>query len=244
MKSGLNVSMALVALLLGVSVSAQASGGKTADTPAAKSAVKTFHCYRLKQKNVLFGECTVYASPQALKIVFTNGKFVNLCKAPDWQLYVINPREKIYNSVSLDKWQANKLQLDSMAASRKVELIETKETKKIAGLTAVKIVPAVRTGGNRAREYGIYWVARDIHLPDQISHVMCGNSLLPTLHKIPLSVSMDSAVLRSSLTTTAADEVDMPVSFFDLPKGMKYTSHHEDVMNTGVMDIVKDMTGF
>ncbi|MBS1999445.1 MAG: hypothetical protein JSS86_24125 [Cyanobacteria bacterium SZAS LIN-2] len=211
---------------------------------APKPASKTYHCYRLRQKNELFGDCTVYACPQALKIVFDSGKWMNIAQAPDWELYVLNPREKVCSHTPLNKWKANSLMLGSINDSVATRPFMTDETQKIAGLTAVKMVQGVRTAAGVSRTGSSFWVARDVKLPDQIYHVMCGNSLVQQLHRMPLRIHLNAGNLATSLDTTACSQVDLPASFFAVPKDFKVSPHPEDVLNTGVMDVVKDMTSF
>jgi hypothetical protein len=215
-------------------------------TPApakpAKSAgaSKQLHCWRLEQSNAIFGECTIYACPEALKIVFKNGKWMNIARAPGWELFVFNPKEKIYSHTPLDKWKANTFHFGLMNAAS-TKLVRTAHLQRIGGLWAVEMIPT-GTAGQRVNER--YWVARDLGLPDQISHVLCGNALLPQLHSVPLRVSMNTDAVQNTVDTTSSSQIDLPVTFFDIPTGYKLAAHPEDVMNSGVMDVVKDMTDF
>jgi hypothetical protein len=210
------------------------------DPAKVTGSVRQLHCWCIHQQSQLFGECTIYACSEALKVVFKSGKWSNIARAPAWELFVLNPSQKIYCHTPLDKWKANEFHLN-LVNSGKTELVRTKQVQKIGGLWAVAMVG--KSAGKQEMN-ATYWVARDIHLPDQIYHVLCGNAFVPQLHALPLKVSMHTAMLQDSVNTTSASQVDLPFTFFDLPKNYKLAAHPEDVMNTGVMDVVKDMTDF
>ncbi len=225
-------------------------GSKTAPSDAKKGAAdpgttapggKQLRCWRIEQDNMLFGQCTIYACDQALKVVFKNGKWMNLARAPGWELYVFNPREKVYYHTPLDKWKANSVQLGLINSAPGTIVTRTTRTQRIAGQVAVQFLPLIN---GKPANGGNCWIARDIVLPDQVYHVLCGNALLPQLHGLPLRVCVGSAELSNSVDTKSCVQTNMPASFFDLPKGYQLTAKPEDVMNTGIMDVVKDMTGY
>jgi hypothetical protein len=180
-----------------------------------------------------------------VKIVFKNGKWINLAKAPDWQLYVLNPAGKIYCTTSLDRWKANLLQPKTIIDMKNIELVRSHEETRICGIPAIRLEYRMKNGRGVPRDSMsklVYWVARDIELPDPISHIICGNSSLPQLHAIPLRTQATGEV-KKPLDTTSITQVDMPMQFFDMPTGYKYTEKAYDVMDAGIGDIIKDMTG-
>jgi hypothetical protein len=204
---------------------------------------KQLHCWRIQQKNSFFGDCTVYACSEAVKIVFKSGKYMNLARAPGWELFVFNPGGKIYCRTALDKWKANGLQLDLATSSVPPQLVRTGQVQTVCGLVAVEVVPK-SVGAVHGRDMeSSYWVARDLHLPDQICHILCGNGMLPMLHAVPLKVCTSSTV-GNTMETTSASKIDLANTFFDMPKGYKETKDPQEVMNSGIMDVVKDMTGY
>jgi hypothetical protein len=213
---------------------------QAAEPTKAKPNERLLHCWRIEQQNFFFGECTIYACPEALKVTFVNGKWMNIAKAPGWELYVLNPGQKVYFHTPLDKWKANKVQQNLLNATA-AELINTHKTSKIAGQIVEETVSKVK---DSQQINAHYWIARDMKLPDQIYHVICGNDIAPNLHAIPFKIAMKSNMVTDAVDTKSCSRVDLPSSFFDLPSGYKMTSNAEDVMNTGVTGIIKDMAGF
>jgi hypothetical protein len=209
-----------------------------AEAPKTKGPDRLVHCWRIEQENIYFGQCTIYACSEALKVTFINGKWMNICRAPAWELYVLNPGQKVYFHTPLDKWKANKFQLNVLNATGS-ELVPTHEIGKIAGQFVLQTISKVR---GKQETLAKYWTARDLHFPDPIYHVLCGNDMAPQLHALPLKVVMNSSMLQNVVDTKSCVKVDLPLSFFDMPPGYRITANPEDVMNTGVMDIVKDMT--
>jgi hypothetical protein len=207
---------------------------------------KTYHCWRIEQSNGLYGACTIYACSQAIKVVFKNGKWTNLAKGPNWLLYILNPDQKIYCTTTLENWKCNLVQLGSIVDEKKMTTVRRHEEKTIAGLTAVRIdyepIPGRKDWVQKRVGRSTYWVAKDINLPDPVTHVICGESGLSNLHAIPLRTEANHHFV-APLDTTSITKVDVPASFFDMPGGYKYTDEAADLMNAGVGDIIRDMTG-
>ena len=59
-----------------------------------------------------------------------------------------------------------------------------------------------------------------------------------------LLLSQASSASASDRAKSVARQIDLPLSFFGMPVGCKETKRPDDVMNSGVMDVVRDMTGF
>jgi len=215
-----------------------------APAQAATSAAKHINCWRLEQKNILLGDCVVYASPTAIKVVFKNGKWVDIARAPDWELFVVNPDQKIFCRTTIDKWKINSVKLTAVVTnSGTTKVVKTGLRGRICGLPAFELKPndvSVKPGEGSANSF---WVAQDLVMPEAICHIMCCNSFLPQLHAVPLRVRANVSVGSYLLDTTLVRQLDVQPTFFDLPPGLKETKNPEDIMNSGVMDVVKDMTG-
>ena len=215
-------------------------------TTAYGVAPKSYRCWKIEQTNGLYGDCVTYACPQAIKVVFKNGKWTNLAKGPGWLLYILNPDQKIYCTTTLDKWACNNIQLGSIIDEKKMKQVRTTEEKKIAGVTAVRIdyepISGRRDWIQKKVGRSTYWVAKDINLPDAVTHIICGDSGLTNLHAVPLRTEMNRHFV-APLNTISITQVDVPGNFFEMPAGFKYTDKPPDLMNAGVGDIIKDMTG-
>jgi hypothetical protein len=210
--------------------------------------VPQLHCWRIEQTNLLWGDLTIYASAEALKVVTKNGKWMDIARAPAWKPYVLSPTSKTFCFVPLEKWDQSPLKINTLNLAA-VEWVHTKEEQKIGGLQAIKIVPKASVGRRNKIAGGDYWISRDLQLPDPVCHMLCGNAALPQLHAVPLRVSIGNNSIGSthtaySVNTISASQVDLPATFFDLPKDFKETKQVQEVMSAGVMDVVKDMTGF
>lgn len=210
--------------------------------------VRQLHCWKIEQKNMLWGDTTIYACSEALKVVTKNGKWMDLAKAPGWKPFVLSPANKTYCFVPLEQWDKSPLRVSTLNLAA-VEWIRTKEEQKIGGLQAIRVVPKASKGRKNKIASGSYWISRDLQLPDPICQMLCGNAALPQLHAVPLRVSVGSgsfgaAGVVDSVDTISASQVDVPVTFFDMPKDYKETKQIQEVMSAGVMDVVKDMTGF
>ncbi|MBU6450135.1 MAG: hypothetical protein KGS72_00035 [Cyanobacteria bacterium REEB67] len=200
-------------------------------------------CLRLQQSNMYFGDCTIYAADDALKIVFKSGKWMNICRGPKWELYVLNPGEKIYCHTALKDWKPARMNL-AMLSKGGQGLAPTKRMAIIAGLRAAEYMPIESPGGDRYSGAKSVWVVADRTFPEAINTILAGNDFIANTHRLPLRVVFHTASIDKSVDTSAAGEVDMPRSFFDIPFGMRETKDPQEVMNSGIMDVVKDMAGF
>ena len=200
--------------------------------PAAKGA--KIKCWYFVQTNMIYGDCEVYASPQALKITFSNQKWANLAKAPDWDLYVFNPKEKIYCRTPLKDWRARKL-----GASFVKSLKPTGKDEVIAGMrTKVYDAEAFDKTTRRSRIF----LLENPGLPQQISTILCGNDAIPELKGIPFRVQhMSGEAPGKTIETQVAKQKDMPASFFDMPTGYRVAKRPEDVITGGISDIIEEM---
>jgi hypothetical protein len=214
---------------------------KAPDRPAAPEA--KVHCLRLQQSNMFFGDCTIYAADDALKIVFKSGKWMNICRGPKWELYILNPNEKIYCHTTLKNWKPARVNL-AMLSKGGLGLAPTRRMAIIAGLRATEYVPIEIPGGDRYSGAKSVWVVADKTFPEAINTILAGNDFIANTHHLPLQVVFHTASIDKSVDTSAAAAVDMPRSFFDIPSGMRETKDAQEVMNSGIMDVVKDMAGF
>lgn len=200
------------------------------------------HCWRIEQQSSVFGDSIMYASPEAVKIVFKNGKWMNLAHAPGWELYVYNPREKVYWHTPLDQWKLKVGPLQAAVSAGPQTFVRSNRLAKIGGLWAVRLIPRGRRLVDEHSETSGYWVARDLQFPEAIYRIACGNAFLPNLHALPLQVGVKIGGMNMGVDTTSAGQVDLPAVFFNMPTGFRETKDPQEVMNTGIMDVVKDMT--
>ncbi len=200
--------------------------------PANKPKIK---CWYFMQTNKIFGDCEVYVCPQALRVTFSNEKWANLAKPPNWDLFVFNPRAKIYCKTPLKEWRGRKLASSFVKGLKPVSKPET-----IAGIrTKVYDAESLETG---ARAISRIFVAEDLGLPEQVSVILSGNAAIPLVKGIPLRVQHAGGdAPGKTVETHVAKHVMVPASFFDMPSGFKMVTKPEDVITGGISDIIEDM---
>lgn len=204
------------------------SGGKIV-SPAGKT-----KCWFFMQTNKIFGDCDVYACPQGLKITFSNQKWANLAKPPDWDLFVFNPKAKVYCRMPLKDWRARKL---GMSFVRNLKPVGKEET--IAGMRA-KIYDAKPLDQER-RSTRIFMV-ENLGLPRQVSVILCGNDAIPEMKGVPFRVQhYGGDAAGKTIETHVAKEVYVPAGFFDAPSGFRLVKKPEDVITGGISDIIEEM---
>lgn len=213
-------------------------GAAPASKPAAAAKITKgakIKCWYLMQTNKIFGDCEVYVSPQALKITFSNEKWANLAKPPDWDLFVFNPKAKVYCRTPLKEWRGRKLGSTFVKGLKSVAKTET-----IAGMrTKIYDAESMEPG---ARAISRIFVAEDLGLPEQISVILCGNDAVPLVKGIPLRVQHSGGQAPGkTVETHVAKQVMMPASFFEVPTGFRKVTKPEDVITGGISDIIEDM---
>ncbi len=211
-------------------------------TPASKPAaaakiakVAKIKCWYFMQTNKIFGDCEVYVSPQALKITFSNEKWANLAKPPDWDLFVFNPKAKVYCRTPLKEWRGRKLGSTFVKGLKSVGNSET-----IAGMrTKVYDAQNIEPG---ARAISRIFVTEDLGLPEQVSIILCGNDAIPLVKGIPLRVQHSGGQAPGkTVETHVAKQVMMPANFFEVPNGFRKVTKPEDVITGGISDIIEEM---
>lgn len=187
------------------------------------------------QTNKIFGDCEVYVSPQALKVTFSNEKWANLAKPPDWDLFVFNPREKVYCRTPLKEWRGRKLANSFVKGLKPVN-----QPEKIAGIrTKAYDAESMEPG---ARAISRIFVAEDFGLPQQVSVILCGNAAIPVVKGIPLRVQHSGGQAPGkTIETHVAKQVMMPATFFEVPSGFRKVTKPEDVITGGISDIIEEM---
>jgi hypothetical protein len=212
--------------------------------PSSARQPKMVKCWYIEEHNKLLGDNQIYASQQAVKIVFFNKKWIDIAKAPDWELYVLSPTAKIYWHTPLDKWKGTILIQSASAIDRKVKPIKTAETKKICSFTALKYTATGTEPDMRGKgDFEEYWVTKDLALPKQINQIVSGNAGIPEVGGFPLRafVKRNSIKPTLALDTASAKITTVPEDFFKIPAGYKYTDKPEAVMSGGVMNILEQV---
>lgn len=204
----------------------------TSDKTVASSG--KIKCWFFMQTNKIFGDCDVYACPQGLKITFSNQKWANLAKPPDWDLYVFNPKAKVYCRMPLKDWRARKL---GMSFVRNLKPVGKEET--IAGMRT-KIYDAKPLDQER-RSTRIFMV-ENLGLPRQVSVILCGNDAIPEMKGVPFRVQhYGGDAAGKTIETHVAKEIYVPAGFFDVPSGFRLVKKPEDVITGGISDIIEEM---
>lgn len=200
-------------------------------TASSSSKGKTFKVWHLSQKNMIFGDCEVYICPQGLKVTFASNKWANLALPPDWDLFVFNPKAKVYCRTPLKEWRGRKLGNSLMRIDKPLDKLET-----IAGLRARAYEGQSIESGKRSSAK--LFASEDMNLPAQISTILCGNAAIPPVKGIPLRVQLKG---ETTLNTYVAKQEAMPATFFDMPPGYRLVTKPEDVMTGGISDIIEEM---
>lgn len=219
-------------------ISIKRTGSPKDNTVSAKnktlsSSGKT-KCWFFMQTNKIFGDCDVYACPQGLKITFSNQKWANLAKPPDWDLFVFNPKAKVYCRMPLKDWRARKL---GMSFVRNLKPVGKEET--IAGMRT-KIYDAKPLDQER-RSTRIFMV-ENLGLPRQVSVILCGNDAIPEMKGVPFRVQhYGGDAAGKTIETHVAKEVYVPAGFFDVPSGFRLVKKPEDVITGGISDIIEEI---
>lgn len=209
------------------------SPGNKTDYKKVSPSGKT-KCWFFMQTNKIFGDCDVYACPQGLKITFSNQKWANLAKPPDWDLYVFNPKAKVYCRMPLKDWRARKL---GMSFVRNLKPVGKEET--IAGMMA-KVYDAKPLDQER-RSTRIFMV-ENLGLPRQVSVILCGNDAIPEMKGVPFRVQhYGGDAAGRTIETHVAKEIYVPAGFFDVPSGFRLVKKPEDVITGGISDIIEEM---
>jgi len=212
--------------------------------PSVGSPQKMTKCWFIEEQNKLLGDNQIYASPRAVKIVFFNKKWIDIARAPDWELYVLNPTSKIYWHTPLSKWKGTALLQSASIIDRTVKPTKTDETKKILSFTATKYVTTGTDPTRKEKEKEEYWVTKEIMLPKQIIHIIAANAGMPDTDGFPLRVTVmrfQGVNSTTMLNTASAKQTTVPENFFNLPSGYKYTSKPEDVMSGGVIHLLEQI---
>lgn len=205
----------------------------TQASPVAKGA--KIKCWYFMQTNKIFGDCEVYVSPQALKVTFSNEKWANLAKPPDWDLFVFNPRAKVYCRTPLKEWRGRKLATTFVKGLKPIG-----KSEKIAGMTTKAYDAESLEPG--ARAISRIFVAENFGLPEQVSIILCGNAAIPLVKGIPLRVQHSGGQAPGkTVETHVAKQVIMPASFFEVPSGFRRVTKPEDVITGGISDIIEEM---
>ena len=214
---------------------AKVSSQAKTSTPAKTAKGGKIKCWYFMQTNMIFGDCDVYVSPQALKITFSNEKWANLAKPPDWDLFVFNPRAKVYCRTPLKEWRGRKLGTSFVKGLKAVGKGET-----IAGIrTKIYDAESMEPG---ARAISRIFVAEDLGLPQQVSVILSGNDAIPLVKGIPLRVQHSAGQAPGkTVETHLAKQMMMPASFFEVPPGFRRVTKPEEVITGGISDIIEDM---
>jgi hypothetical protein len=207
------------------------------------SSSKMIKCYVLEERNQILGNCTVYASPKIFKVVFANKKWIDIARAPNWDLYVYSPASKLYCIEDLKKWKGATIFFDISRINNATKIVKTNEHKKIAGIDAVKYAGSGSDTSRGEVATSQYWIADGLGLPKQVGHVVSGNVGIPHFDGVPLRAVAQRADEgeMTMLDTISAKVVNVPESFFNPPPGFKLADKRESVMSGGVMSILEDL---
>lgn len=191
-------------------------------------------CWYFAQTNKIFGDCDVYVNSQGLRIDFANQKWANLAKPPEWDLFVFNPKAKVYCRTPLKDWRARKLGLSFV---RNLKLSGKEDT--VAGMrTKVYDAQTIEQGKRATRIF----MTEEVALPNQVSVILCGNDAIPALKGIPLRVQhFGGGATSRTVETHVAKQLYVPAGFFDMPAGYLLVKKPEDVITGGISDIIEEM---
>jgi hypothetical protein len=212
--------------------------------PGLAGPQKMTKCWFIEEQNKLMGDNQIYASPQAVKIVFFNKKWIDIARAPDWELYVFSPSSKYYWHTPLSKWRGTALLQSASIIDRNVKPNKTKEVQKILSFNATKYATIGKDPTTHETEAEEYWVTKEIILPKEIIHIICTNAGIPDTDGFPLRVMVTRVRVAHGLTvlnTASAKMTTVPENFFNLPTGYKYSESPERVMSGGVMKLLEEV---
>jgi hypothetical protein len=210
--------------------------------PSHSKAVPTSKCWLFEQKNKFLGDTLVYASPKGIKVISAHNKWIEIAKAPNWDLYLLGPASHLYYRWELKKWRGHPLMTVTSRVTRDSKPVMTNQKGQIAGLTAVKYVVSSQGAARSEVRGGVFWICRDLKLPEQVSHVMSGNTGIPQMDGIPLRAFAEIQNENPSplLNTTSARTQSVPDDFFNWPAGYKLAKSPEEIIMGGITDLVKD----
>jgi hypothetical protein len=210
-----------------------------ADQPPSK----TTKCWLFEQKSKFVGDCKIYASAKAIKVVSANKKWIDIAKAPKWDLYFLGPGAYLYYRWELKKWNGHPLMTVVSTVNKDLKPVRTIEERKIAGLMTVKYVATGKNATHGRLDGAEFWVCRNLNLPEPVIHVMSGNMGMPVLDGVPLRViaTLPYEGAKVVLDTTGAQMVDVPDNFFSIPPGYKLAKTPEDVMMGGMTESIEDL---
>jgi len=216
-------------------------------TPSFSSELpnKTIRCWEIKQKNKYFGTSTIYASPKFYKFIAGGNKWVDLARAPNWDVYLIGLKNHRYYRFGSKDFKGHILITFVSTIDRHAKPVTTKREEKIAGITTEQYCAKTNKAAPLVRGELIatnYWVAKNLGLPPQIVHIFCMDMGIPDLPGLPFRMIVEPAREKSVLATdtTSARLVSLPESFFNLPSGLKRVDTPEEILTGGVNELLED----
>jgi len=203
---------------------------------------KTSKCWVLEQKNKFFGDCRVYATSKALKFMVADNKWVDLAKAPNWDVYLLGPQAHVYYRFDLNKFRGHILLTVISAIDTHAKPLKTKEERTIAGITTAGYSASRNVSVRGEVERTEYWVAKDLGLPPQVAHIICADMNIPDLAGLPIRMTADRGREGKMVIvdTIRAKQMYVPDNFFDLPQGYKLVKKPEDIMIGGATELLED----
>jgi hypothetical protein len=217
----------------------------TAFLVPAMASQPTTRCWVFQTTNRLIGNYKIYASSRAVKVVDRNNKWMESATAPGWDVYIFNPKSKLYYRWKQANWRGHPILNMASRVSRDKQTIKTKERMKICGLTTTKYLAVTSSDAIRGEGSDTQiWVANDVSLPKQVIHVECGNTTIPDTEGFPLRVVAERKSEGTMVVadTISAQQVDVPDKFFEKPPDCKLARTPEDVLMGGtVKDIIEDL---
>jgi hypothetical protein len=207
---------------------------------------KTAKYWLLEQKNRFYGDYKVYVSPKAIKVVCTKNGWIDIAKAPDWDVYVLGSSTKSYYRWDIRKFRTHPLTTMMTRIKSDTKPLKTKEEGSIAGLAAIKYIASGADAARGEVSSSDFWVAKNLVLPQQAIHIMCCNAGLPELNGVPLRVraTLESEGYQLMLDTTSAQLVSLSNEFFTVPSNFRPAKRIEDVMlgGAGMKEMIEEFS--
>ena len=94
---------------------------------------KTIKCWEFKQRNKLFGDCKIYASPKAFKLIGYQDNWMDLAKAPKWDVCFIGKNHLYYRS-DLNDLKGHILITLASAMDTRSKPVKANQQQTIAGI--------------------------------------------------------------------------------------------------------------
>jgi len=205
--------------------------------------VRSIKCWYFEQHNKFVGPYQIYACSSGVKIIAEKSKWIDIAKAPAWNLYFLNPNSHAYCTYDLKSWRGNHLMGIVSSIPKDAKLLQTSESEKICGLNCSKFTIEGKNAVRGQIDKNDIWLNSSFALPPQVISVVSGNCGLPKLPAFPMKVysHLHETAGKVALVTTVVKQTTVPTDFFGLPPGFKRLDSGEEVLFGGFNGIFSDI---